>query len=87
MIGVRLEDLHLTALNRSIRNIELRLRTNKNNNWTDMTDKERKFRKEQLRSKEKMFKYFTKKYWRREEYEHYLERQAEMQREEQLLNA
>jgi hypothetical protein len=80
-------DLYLTALNRWIRVIEKRLRTNKNADWTDMTDKQRQFWKEQLRCKEKMFKHFTKKYWRKEEYEHYLEKQAEMQREEQILNS
>ena len=87
MIGVRLEDLHLSALNINIRNIERRLRTNKNVNWTEMTDKERKFWQERLRNKQKELKHFSKKYWRKEEYERYLERQAEMIREEQLLNS
>lgn len=83
---VEMADLYLTALNKHIRLIEKRLRTNMNNNWTEMTDKERKFWQEQLRAKEKMFKYFTKKFWRTAEYEEYLEKKAEWQREEQLLS-
>jgi hypothetical protein len=87
MIGVRLEDLHLSAININIRNMERRLRTNRNVDWTEMTDKERKWWQEHLRNKQKELKHFAKKYWRKEEYERYLERQAEMIREEQLLNS
>lgn len=87
MIPVRLEDLHLTALNMSIRNIEIRLRTNKNMTWETMKDSERRWRQEQLNIKRKQFRRACKKYGRREEYEAYLEREAERYREEEILSA
>lgn len=85
MLEVKLEDLHIAALNRSIQNIEIRLRKNKNMDWTEMSDDQRKRWKEQLRQKQKKFRRLLKKTNRLEEYEAYLEREAERHREDQIL--
>ena len=81
MLDIRLQDLHLTAMNMWIRNTEHRLRTNKNANGTEMTDEERRWWQQKLREKYKTFRRACKKYGRADEYEHFLEMKAERERE------
>ena len=85
MLDITMEDLYLTALNRSIRNIELRLRTNKSMDWTELTDSQRKWWKEQLRNKQKMFRRVCKKYGKINEYNAYIEKEALREMEERRL--
>jgi len=82
---VEIADLYLTALNRSIRNIELRLRTNKSMDGTELTDSQRKWWKEQLRNKQKMFRRVCKKYGKINEYNAYIEKEALREMEERRL--